>query len=59
LLVANEKIVFKRARLSVNHSQQELLFEIKKKNRANELIISNKKLLFKMKKKRKASAGSS
>jgi hypothetical protein len=29
-------------RLSVNHSQQELLFRNKEKNRANELIISNK-----------------
>jgi hypothetical protein len=46
LLVANEKIVFKkkRARLSLTRA----IFEIKKRN--NELIISNKKLLFKMKK---------
>jgi hypothetical protein len=41
LLVANEKIVFKRrTRLFVNHSQQGLLFKIKKKeDRANELIF--------------------
>jgi hypothetical protein len=37
----------KKERLSVNHhSQQELLFQkIKKENRANELIISNKTLI--------------
>jgi hypothetical protein len=46
LLVANEKLFSKKRRLSVNHSTRSSHFRNKEKeNRANELIISNKKLL--------------
>jgi hypothetical protein len=52
LLLQMKKLFFPKKSASLLIIPNKASFKIKKRNRANELIISNKKLLFKMKKRK-------